>query len=276
MNYTGAESGTSKVYVHHDRYDEEAALKRIRTAGGLSISPELFEKLYLSPKNRVSNNLRSTWGNPTPLALVGFLMCNSPLTMALLGWGGATGSGAAEVGCYWFFGGLIMLICALLELFLGNTFIGTVFGTFSGIWFVQGSTLVPWFNASIAYQPEDPATSSTNPDFANTFAYFFVFLTILAIFYLVVSVRTNIVFFTVFLLLVPCFGCLSGFYFSIGTGTPNLTLQHTAGGLALGINILGWYLLFVQLLTTVDFPLSLPVGDLSHIIRGASERQKEA
>lgn len=36
-----------------------------------------------------------------------------------------------------------MLICALLELVLGNTFIGTVFGTFSGIWFVQGSILVP-------------------------------------------------------------------------------------------------------------------------------------
>ena len=44
-----------------------AALKRIRTAGSISISPELFEKLYLSPENHVKGDLRKTFGNPTPL-----------------------------------------------------------------------------------------------------------------------------------------------------------------------------------------------------------------
>lgn len=43
------------------------ALGRIRTAGSMSISPELFEKLYLSPENRVKGDLRKTFGNPTPL-----------------------------------------------------------------------------------------------------------------------------------------------------------------------------------------------------------------
>jgi hypothetical protein len=47
--------------------DRDTALHKIRTAGSISISPELFEKIYLSPKNQVSNNLRSTFGNPTPL-----------------------------------------------------------------------------------------------------------------------------------------------------------------------------------------------------------------
>lgn len=50
-----------------ENVDSETALRRIRTAGSISISPELFEKIYLSPKNQVSNNLRSTFGNPTPL-----------------------------------------------------------------------------------------------------------------------------------------------------------------------------------------------------------------
>jgi hypothetical protein len=53
--------------LHHDHHDEDTALRRLRTAGSLTISPELFEKIYLSPKNRVSNNIRSTFGNPTPL-----------------------------------------------------------------------------------------------------------------------------------------------------------------------------------------------------------------
>ena len=44
-----------------------SALNRIRTAGSVSISPELFEKLYLSPENRVKGDLRKTFGNPTPM-----------------------------------------------------------------------------------------------------------------------------------------------------------------------------------------------------------------
>jgi hypothetical protein len=47
--------------------DSDEALKRIRTAGTISISPELFEKLYLSPENRVKGELRKTFANPTPL-----------------------------------------------------------------------------------------------------------------------------------------------------------------------------------------------------------------
>lgn len=43
------------------------ALKRIQTAGSISISPELFEKIYLSPQNAVKGDLRKTFGNPTPV-----------------------------------------------------------------------------------------------------------------------------------------------------------------------------------------------------------------
>jgi hypothetical protein len=33
----------------------------------ITISPELFEKLYLSPQNAVKGGLRNTFANPTPL-----------------------------------------------------------------------------------------------------------------------------------------------------------------------------------------------------------------
>lgn len=57
----------SSGYHLHDGMDNDTALKRIRTAGSISISPELFEKIYLSPQNKVSGDLRKTFGNPTPL-----------------------------------------------------------------------------------------------------------------------------------------------------------------------------------------------------------------
>lgn len=48
--------------------EQEDVLKPVRTAdGSFIISPELFEKIYLSPQNKVKNQLRETFGNPTPM-----------------------------------------------------------------------------------------------------------------------------------------------------------------------------------------------------------------
>jgi hypothetical protein len=54
-------------HLNDTNMDHETALKRIRTAGSISISPELFEKIYLSPQNAVKGDLRKTFGNPTPV-----------------------------------------------------------------------------------------------------------------------------------------------------------------------------------------------------------------
>lgn len=45
----------------------DAALQKVRTAGSISITPELFEKLYLTPQTPVKGDLRKVLGNPTPL-----------------------------------------------------------------------------------------------------------------------------------------------------------------------------------------------------------------
>ena len=70
-NQNGHNNGYSNGHSNHshleDGTDHDTALKRIRTAGSISISPELFEKLYLSPQNKVKGDLRKTFGNPTPL-----------------------------------------------------------------------------------------------------------------------------------------------------------------------------------------------------------------
>lgn len=62
----------------HENMGSEDALRRIRTAGSISISPELFEKLYLSPQNQVKGDLRKTFGNPTPLYVSGFIITRTP------------------------------------------------------------------------------------------------------------------------------------------------------------------------------------------------------
>lgn len=92
---TDVERGAQVNHEHlHENMDTDTALRKIRTAGSISISPDLFEKLYLSPETRVKGELRKTFGNPTPIALVGFLLSLTPLTCDLLGWRGAGGLGS--------------------------------------------------------------------------------------------------------------------------------------------------------------------------------------
>ena len=61
----------SKPDIQESRFDYQdeigATLQEARTNGAVSISAELFEKLYLAPKTDVSGHLRKTFGNPTPM-----------------------------------------------------------------------------------------------------------------------------------------------------------------------------------------------------------------
>ncbi|KAM0800052.1 GPR1/FUN34/yaaH family-domain-containing protein [Usnea florida] len=269
------------------------ALNRIRTAGSISMSPELFEKLYLSPENRVKGDLRKTFGNPTPIALIGFLLSLTPLSCDLMGWRGAGGNGASDTAAYFFFGGVLMILGAIGEWIVGNTFPFVVFGTFGAFWLTFGGTLVPSFNAYGAYvtSPTQMAGQDGNPGnplglqqpaFNASFAFFLVFMGLVCLIFLICSVRTNITFFLIFFTLVCAFGCLSGAYWNLALAYENPTntmAAARAGKLAGGAftfvtSLAGWWIFFAIMLASLDFPFSLPVGDLSHIVKGASEKQK--
>lgn len=63
-------NGAEAYHMNDVNMPHGDAIKRIQTAGSISISPELFEKLYLSPQNNVKGDLRKTFGNPTPLYVI--------------------------------------------------------------------------------------------------------------------------------------------------------------------------------------------------------------
>jgi hypothetical protein len=42
--------------------------------------------------------LRKTFGNPTPLALLGFVIASTPFACTQMGWRGAGSNGAANIG----------------------------------------------------------------------------------------------------------------------------------------------------------------------------------
>jgi hypothetical protein len=74
-----------------------AEIHRYQTADSvlLPIPRDAFEKLYLAPKTPIAGKLRSTFGNPTPISLMGFLLAAMPTAMLTMGWRGAGGNGGA-------------------------------------------------------------------------------------------------------------------------------------------------------------------------------------
>ena len=104
---------------------------------------------------------------------------------------------------------------------------------------------------------------------------------LLCFIYMIISIRTNLVFFGIFFTLVPAFCCLAGAFWNLSAGAAANAdrankLLIAAGAFTFVTDLLGWYLFFVQLLAAVDFPLNLPVGDLSKYVKGASEKNKSA
>jgi len=271
--------------------DPDYALRKIQTSGSISISPELFEKIYLSPQNKVAGDLRKTFGNPTPLALAGFLLSLTPLSCDLMGWRGAGGNGAASTGVYFFFGGLLMTLGSVGEFILGNTFPFVVFGTFGAFWLSYGATLQPFYNAYGAYvttlTPNDPGYSPAlgleTVGFTASFAFFLLFMGFLCFLYMILALRTNLVFFLIFFTLVPAFCLLAAAYWHMALDISADSTAHAtaakreivaAGAFTFVTCMCGWYIFFAILLASLDFPFQLPVVDLSRYVKGASEKRK--
>ncbi|KAL1800853.1 hypothetical protein ACET3X_001195 [Alternaria dauci] len=258
--------------------DSGTALHHIRTAGSISISPELFEKLYLSPQNKVKGELRKTFGNPTPLALIGFLLSLHPLSMTLMGWRGAGESGAASIGWYYFAGGLLMTLGGLGEWILGNTFPFVVFCSFGAFWLGYGALLQPFYHTYGAYAEENAAESTglTAVGFQVGLAYFLIMMGILCFVFLICSIRTNLIFFLIFFTLTPAFALLAGSHLQAANGQAALStkLAEASGAFCFVTCLCGWYIFSAIMLASVDFPFDLPLVDLSTVVKGASEKRK--
>ncbi|KAF6515549.1 hypothetical protein HZS61_008977 [Fusarium oxysporum f. sp. conglutinans] len=214
---------------HHE------TLNHIRSAASISMSPELFEKLYLSPPNAVKGHRRQTFGNPIPMGLAGFLLTATPVSCDLMGWRGAGGFGAATIPVYFFEGGVLMMLSGIMDWILGNSYTAAVFTSFGGFFLSFGGILHPAFAAYASYAPPDaksPAEGFVTRGFNAS---------------------------------------LGAFWLNADDYTGNALLVKRlfvgGGALLFAANLAGWYCLLAILLALVEFPIQLPVGDLSNVVK---------
>ncbi|KAL2870273.1 transcriptional activator of ethanol catabolism AlcS [Aspergillus lucknowensis] len=248
-------------------YTQNGGLTTVPTS--VTLSADQFERLYLTPMTQRQTPLAKKVGNPTPLALGGFVITTTPLSCCLMAWGGASGNGIAFIGPFVFLGGLLLLITSILELILGNTFPCVVFGTIGGFWFAFAATMIPSFNAAAPYSSSatDTVAGLTSASFMNTYAFLYITMAVLMLVFLICATRTNAVYTLIFLTLLLTFLFLSAGYWCLGDGDAVVGRRCVKGaGASLFVaSLLGFYLLIAQLFESVGLPLSLPVGGLDAV-----------
>ncbi|KAI8942307.1 hypothetical protein NX059_000386 [Plenodomus lindquistii] len=258
-------------------FDNEEKL-RYELAKTVTLTPELYERLFLSPKNATSGSLRTTFGNPTPIGVAGFSVAVLPLGAAFMNWQGSGGLGVAGLTVLIWFGGALLFIAGVGEFLLGNTFPMIVFFTYGAHLFAYATTFIPWFNAIGFFNPDGsgvggPGTANQTPVFMNSFAFYLIAMCLLSFVFLVGSLRVNGVFVLIFLFVTIGFGLGTGAFFNLAAGnaTTGGRLVVGTGACFFAASVLGFYFLLALMIAIMELPIpDLPVFDLSTIVKPRS------
>lgn len=90
---------------------------------------------------------------------------------------------------------------------------------------------------------------------------------VLCVVYLVLSLRTNLVFFFIFLSLVGSFACLTAAFWQVALGNIVLAGRFQIAGGACGFItcMCGWWIFSAIMLAALDFPFQIP-GEYSSLL----------
>jgi len=241
-------------------------LTQIKTSGGMTISPELFEKLYLTPKVAPVGDFRKRFANPTPLGLMGFVISALTFSAILMGWGGA-GSLDAVAGIFFFTGPVLLLLALIFEWVMGNFFSMMVMGMFAVFWLSFGLLQIPSLGIAASYSPSsDPAQGATSVQYNAAVALYLMMWGIWLFTTFLFTLKTNTIFAFIFLCAFISSFTIGGAYWKVSTGDYEMAmhLQKAGGAIFFVLAVLGWYITVVMMAAEMRITIKLPVGDLSH------------
>ncbi|KAF2005812.1 plasma membrane ammonium transporter [Amniculicola lignicola CBS 123094] len=239
------------------------------TTTNISLSPELFEKLYLAPKVPHAADNVGRYANATPLGFLGFVISTFTFSMVLMGWGGAAGL-PAVVGIFFFTGPVLLFLSTIFLWIQAQFFPMMVCGLFCVFWLSFGMLQLPTLGLAAAYSATgNPAEGLASKEMNAVIAlYLLVWGFALGTFWLF-TIRINAVFAGIFGFVTLGSWVLSGAYWKVSTGHYKEAerLQKAGGALLFIVAMLGWYMIFVMMAVEMRWTISLPVGDLSHYWR---------
>lgn len=148
-----------------------------------------------------------------------------------------------------FFGGFIQIAVAMFEIVRGNVFGAAVFGTFGPFWVIFAAINV-WFVPMV--KPASAADTGV--------AVFLLLFAIVGFYFLLASLKTDMILVVIFVLLVPSLSLVSWGY---AHANPTGTAVQVGGYLAMAFAVLGWYHAAADVTAHTFGRQLLPVGALS-------------
>lgn len=264
-------NGTQGNHHVNAAQGEEGGLKGGADLGrqvSVTLTPSQFEEMYLQPgiKSRAQGANIKTFGNPTPLGIVSFLLTYTPTMAVLMGWRGTTPNSLLSLlGVYYLFGGMGLWISGLLEFIVGNTFPSLVFISFGSFWFSLAFVLDPLYNIQGTLGAEGPV-------FNSAWGIYLVFWAIYVYFLAIAACKTNVALVAILLSVAMTFNLLGCAYLKLASNNALAsTLLVAAGGVGFIASVAGYWLLLHLVLASVDFPINVPLGDLSRFYKKAGE-----
>ena len=144
-----------------------------------------------------------------------------------------------------FFGGLIQIIVAILEIFRGNLFGAVVFGTYGPFWVIFG-VLETLYASSIP-------SSAVN----SALALFLAMFAVLTFYFFIASLRTDMVLAAIFALIFIGLVLLA-----IGAGASSTVFTEAGGWVTIAFAVLAWYHAAGDVIAATFGRPVLPVGSL--------------
>ncbi|KAH9907200.1 GPR1/FUN34/yaaH family-domain-containing protein [Xylariomycetidae sp. FL2044] len=253
-------NGTNTVNHH----DEEKGLHRTTT--GVTMSPELFEKLYLTPKVPLHSDYVKRFANPTPVGFMGFVISASTFAMIIMGWGGSAAALSPVAGIFFFVGPTLMLLALVFEWVMGNFFSMMVMGLFAGFWLSFGLLQLPTLALGANYATPDDPTGTASTEYNAAIALFLIVWGFAFLTFFVFTLKINTVLAMIFGLTMVATWLLSTAYWRLSWGdyTGADTFFTAGAAIIFAVSFLGWYMCFIIMAGEMRLPINLPVGDLSH------------
>ncbi|TVY93599.1 Protein alcS [Lachnellula willkommii] len=253
----------------------ETSLKR--TPSSNNTSPEMLEKLNNSSRNELHDRPSLKFGDPTPVAILGLCIALTPLSIELMGWRGASGFPATN-GANYAFGGLLLILSGVGEFILGNTFPSVVFFTYGAHFLTVATTFTPSFAVISSYTTD--GSQKQTPEFLASFGttslgFYFLFMGLISMIFFICSFRTNAAFVVVFTGVTLGFALATGGLWNLADGNAarGQQLLEGAGGCWFVASMAAWYFLLSVMMIVVDMPFTVPIFDLSTVIKGGSEKR---
>ncbi|RVX65992.1 hypothetical protein B0A52_09918 [Exophiala mesophila] len=261
----------------NDFIKSEPPLAPAMSSSAISMSAEVFEKLYMTPKTpRVGDNLRR-FANPTPLGFMGFVIAAITFSMVLLGFGGASGL-SPVVGIFFFTGPVLLVLATVFEWIMGNFFPMMAFGALSVFWLSFGLLQLPTLGLSTPFDSAaGTADGALSKEYNAAIALYLLVWGFALFTFFILSTKTNLGLVSIFVFVTTGAFLLSGAYWKVSTGdyATAKTLQKAGGAMVFVCGIVSWYMTVVMMAAEMQFPILLPVGDLSHFWNKAERNTGE-